>query len=158
MNKQIEVYKERVQKLLSLLKEQDPNWISRKKWPISMLEFELGDDFFVRFFIEKDDSLTEIQNHVITGWADDIINARLPQNDEERLEITADILSTTYLLGTEINPEYLSSSQEEILQQQKYLDYAWWTSMKDIIYPTTSKQYKAKLDKKAEELLEESKN
>lgn len=158
MNNQIEVYKERVQKLLNLLKGQDPDWISKKKWPIAMLEFELGRDFFVSFFVEKDDSLTEIQNHVITSWADDLVNARSPQSDDDRFEITADILSTTYLLGTEINPEYLSSSEEEILQQQKYLDYAWWTSMKDIIYPTTSKQYKAKLDKKAEKLLEETKD
>ncbi len=150
MNKQIEIYKERVKKLIDLLNQKDPNWISHVDYN-KLLDFELGDDFFAVFFIKNDDKLTEIQNSVIIPWVDSIISEKETKDEDEFLEATGDAVNQTHLLGTNIDFKYLSLSAEEIIDQQKYLDYAWWISIKKIIYPTLN-SFKKPMDKKELEL------
>lgn len=152
---QIETYKERVQKLLNLFNEQDPDWIQRRTWTNALLDFELGQDFFIRFFIKYDDDLTSLQTYIITAWADAIVDQKQYEDDAELLKATSDALSQTCLLGTEIDPEYLNTPRVEIVYQQKCLDYAWWIIIKELIYAQTSEQYKKRLDKKAETFLEQ---
>jgi hypothetical protein len=150
MNKQIEIYKERVKKLIDLLNQKDPNWISHVDYN-KLLDFELGDDFFAVFFIKNNDKLTEIQNSVIIPWVDSIISGKETKDEDEFLEATGDAVNQTHLLGTNIDFKYLSLSAEEIIDQQKYLDYAWWISIKKIIYPTLN-SFKKLMDKKELEL------
>lgn len=150
MNKQIEIYKERVKKLIELLNQKDPNWISYVDYN-KLLDFELGDDFFAVFFVDNDDKLTKIQNSTIIPWVDGIINEKKTKDENEFLEATGNAVNQTYLLGTNIDFEYLSLSAEEIINQQKYLDYAWWRSIKKIIYPTLN-SFKSVMDKKELEL------
>ncbi|MEI8252511.1 MAG: hypothetical protein WCG25_01900 [bacterium] len=157
MNQQIEIYRQRVKKLIELLNQQDPNWISTRTWVKAILEFELGNDFFIEFFIREDDDLTNLQNHVVTAWADNIVKQSDPKNDDELFKTTSEALAKTCLLGTEIDVAYLSAPSEEIVHQQKCLDFAWWVTMTDIIYPMTSPQYKAKLKKRAKELADKLK-
>jgi hypothetical protein len=157
MNQQIEIYRQRVKKLIELLNQQDPNWIRLRTWVKDMLEFELGNDFFIEFFIKEDDDLTNLQNHVVTAWADNIVKQSDPKNDDEIFKATSEALANTGLLGTEIDVAYLSAPSEEVVLQQKCLDFAWWVTMTDIVYKMTSPEYKAKLKKRAKELADKLK-
>ncbi|MEI7558325.1 MAG: hypothetical protein WCJ45_06015 [bacterium] len=149
----IQIYKERVEKLVMLFNEYDPAWIHRRTWIRPLLNFDLGTDFFIRFFIKPDDDLTSLQNAVITSWADAIVGNDPSRTQREILEITSDALSKTCLIGTEIDANYLHTPPEEILYQQKCLDYVWWTTIKNSIYADVSQLYKKKLDNKAAALL-----
>lgn len=152
--REVKIYEKRVEVLLGMFNKENLSWTQKRTWLKDMLEFKLGSDFFVKFFIEKDDKLTQFQDRVITIWADEIVNSKNPQSDDERFEITDSVMRTSYLIGTEIDPNYLTGQTEEVFFQQKCLDYAWWISMKNILYPTASTMFQRKLDKKDEELLQ----
>ncbi|MCF7834560.1 hypothetical protein K9M48_00695 [Candidatus Gracilibacteria bacterium] len=156
MEKHMKIYKKRVNGLIKLFDKEDIDWMSKKNWIESMLNFKLGDNFFLSVLIEDDDKLSDFVNQITTSWADKIINQRNPKNDDERIVITTSVLKTSYLLGTEIDPKYVSDR----LTQQKYLDYVWWKKIRSLLsspsrMQTVSDEKKIALRKKAKSLLRE---
>ena len=78
--REVEIYEKRVEKLLGMFNKENLSWTQKRTWLKDMLEFKLGSDFFVKFFIEKDDKLTRFQDRVITIWADEIVNSKKSSN------------------------------------------------------------------------------
>ncbi|MEI6673384.1 MAG: hypothetical protein WCL02_09105 [bacterium] len=154
----IENYQQKIQILLDLFNQQDAHWMSKRTWIKAMLNFDLGEDFFITFFLQKDTQINDFQNAVIFPWVDNLVNEKNPQDDDERLEVTSDAVGQTYLLGTELHPKFLAVSREIAREEQVFLDYAWWILIKDLVYPTVSKRYQQQLDKKAALFLECIKN
>lgn len=154
----IENYQQKVQILLDLFYQEDAHWMSKRTWIKAMLKFELGEDFFVSFFIQGGEKLQDFEVAVVTPWLDTLVNQEKPTGDDEILEATNDALSQMYLLGAELHPKFLAVSRDIALEEQVFLDYAWWTLIKDIIYPTATTRTQKQLDKKAALLLECIKN
>jgi len=124
-NRWVEIYSSRVQRLIDLLDQKDPQWFKRRTLFSEVIEFELGKNFFVSFFLENE-KLHDTVNDIMIRWFDGLRKQFDADFEEEEREAEA-VMSKQFLLGTMIEEEF----KEDAKHQQKCLDFAWWLAVSE---------------------------